>query len=131
VLFFTKKSDPSYLGMCFFLACAFAAAHAEEMKNWTSSVNATLTLIMLPASSFWFWPLHQPSGAQLDAMLRTGDGDAILMFASQAFLLFCYLWILILALRALKQPFSRPHNPAHALCLKDRPNRSTRPSVSL
>jgi len=111
VLLFSRKSDPSYLGMCFFLICIFVAVHAEQTKNWTSSFYAALTLVVMLVTSLWFQLL--PFYFKLHDMLWAGDKSAIAMFVSQSLLIFCYAWFLLAALHDL---------------LSQRPNRFIKPA---
>jgi hypothetical protein len=95
ILLFTKKSDPIYLSMCFFLLSAFTAAEVERGDSWPAWVYALLSFLVLPVASFWFWPLGEASAVQLHSMSMAGDRNALIMVAGQTLLLFCYVFFML------------------------------------
>src|ERR1700739_1591323 len=104
VLLVSKKSDTSYLGMCFFLLCAFVAFDADRGKRVMSSLYALLSLLALPIASFWYWPLQRESAVQLHALWLSGNRNAWIMIAMQALLAVSYLGLALGILRTVRRP---------------------------
>ncbi|MGC2163825.1 MAG: hypothetical protein WA634_18110 [Silvibacterium sp.] len=102
VLIFTKKSDPIYLTMCFFLLSAFTAVQVEGPSRWVAYPYALLSFLGLPIASFWFFPLHTASGIQLHALLLAGDRNAFIMAIAQILLLSSYALFLMKIFRELQ-----------------------------
>jgi len=101
LLVLSKKSFSSYLGMSFFPLCAFTAVKSQGARNAIAYVYALMSCVMLPAESFWFWPMHNATGVQLHERFLSGDPNSIIMLGSQALLLFCYTWFMSCLLREL------------------------------
>ncbi len=87
----SKKSDTSYLAMCFFLLCAFAAFDADRGKRTMSALYVLLSFLSLPIASFWYWPLNREGATALHAMWLSGNWVAWLMIAMQVSLVGCYV----------------------------------------
>ena len=104
VMLMNKKSDTSYLAMCFFLLCAFTAFDADRSRKAMSSFYALLSLLALPIASFWFWPLNRESAAQLHALWLSGNRNAWIMIAMQALLAISYLGLTLGILRTMYEP---------------------------
>jgi hypothetical protein len=103
MMLLNKKSDTSYLAMCFFLLCAFVAFEANRGKRAILMVYALLSFIGLPIVSFWYWPLQRQSAIQLHAMCLAGDRNALMMLAMQALLAVGYLGLAYGILRAMQE----------------------------
>ena len=73
LLLFSKKSDPIYLSMCFFLLSAFTAVQVEGLFRWVQYPYALMSLLGLPIASFWYWPLGAAGDVELHAMLLAGN----------------------------------------------------------
>lgn len=104
VMLVNKKSDTSYLGMCFFLFCAFVAFEANRGKHAMSWFYAVLSFLCLPIVSFWYWPLERQSAIQLHAMCLAGDWNALIMLAMQVSLVVSYAGLAFGILRAVREP---------------------------
>ena len=91
VMLMNRKSDTSYLGMCFFLLCAFAAFDADRGRRAMSGLYALLSLLALPITSFWYWPLNRESATQLHALWLSGSRNAWIMMGMQVLLALSYL----------------------------------------
>ena len=65
IMIVNKKSDTSYLGMCCFLLCAFAAFDADRGKRAMSAFYALFSWLSLPIVSFWYWPLNREGAPAL------------------------------------------------------------------
>jgi hypothetical protein len=89
-LIMNKKSDTSYLAMCFFLLCAFAAFDADRGRRAMSALYALLSWLSLPIASFWYWPLNREAGNVLHVMWLAGNKNAWLMMAMQVLLVGSY-----------------------------------------
>lgn len=83
VMMFNKKSDTSYLGMCFFLLCGFVAFDVDQGRRWMSNWYGLMTLIGLPIVSYWFWPLHMETPVILHRLWLSGSRNAWIMMAMQ------------------------------------------------
>jgi hypothetical protein len=103
-LIMNKKSDTSYLGMCFFLLCAFAAFDADRGKRAMSALYALLSLLSLPIASFWYWPLNRQAATVLHVMWLSGNRNASVMIAMQVLLVGCYTGLAWGILRTLQKP---------------------------
>lgn len=102
VMVVNKKSDTSYLGMCFFLLCSFVAFEADRGRRTMSALYTLLSAVALPIASFWFWPLHQESGTKLHALCVSGDRNGLVMLGMQVLLLLSYVglsWGLLRCIR--------------------------------
>jgi hypothetical protein len=104
VMMVNKKSDTSYLGMCFFLLCAFVAFETNCGRRAMIWFYAVLSFLSLPIVSFWYWPLQRQSAIQLHAMCLTGDRNALIMLAMQVLLVVSYLGLAFGILRAVREP---------------------------
>ena len=104
VMLVSKKSDTSYLGMCFFLLCAFAAFDADRGRRAMSSFYTLLSLLALPIASFWYWPLNRESATQLHALWLSGNQNAWIMMVMQALLAVSYLGLALGILRTVRGP---------------------------
>ena len=100
----SKKSDTSYLAMCFFLLCAVVAFEADRGARAMPWFYALLSFIGLPIVSFWYWPLKRQSGTQIHAMSLKGDRNALIMAAMQTLLAVGYLGLAAGILRLLRVP---------------------------
>jgi hypothetical protein len=103
-LIVNKKSDTSYLGMCFFLLCAFAAFDADRGKRATGAMYAVLSWLSLPIVSFWYWPLNRQASTSLHAMWLSGNVNAWLMIAMQILLVGSYIGLAWSMLRTVLEP---------------------------
>lgn len=109
VLLFTKKSDPIYISMAFFLVCALTVKEEEARPHgWTAYVYSLLSAIGLPVASFWFWPLHEATGPQLHTLMLKGNSAAVLMVAGQAVLIACYGWFSLKIIEGLRNTEHMP-----------------------
>jgi hypothetical protein len=99
-----SKSDTSYLAMCFFLLCAYAAFDADRGRRAAVWFYAMLSFLALPVVSFWFWPLAQPMGPQLHSLCLAGDRNAWIMLLMQILLAVSYAGLGIGILRAVREP---------------------------
>lgn len=100
----SKKSDTSYLAMCFFLLCAFVAFEADRGKRAMLWCYALLSLVGLPIASFWYWPLKRESATQIHALSLAGDRNALIMVAMQMLLAVGYLGLAAGILRLVREP---------------------------
>lgn len=103
-----KKSDTSYLAMCFFLLCAFAAFDADRGKRATGALYAVLSWISLPIASFWYWPLNREAAPALHVLLLSGSVKAWLMMAMQVLLVGSYIGLAWGMLRIVMEPAEAP-----------------------
>ncbi len=103
-LIMSKKSDTSYLAMCFFLLCAFAAFDADRGKRAMSALYALLSWLSLPIASFWYWPLNRQAATVLHVMWLSGNRNAWLMIAMQVLLVVCYTGLAWGILRTAQKP---------------------------
>ncbi|HEY2469852.1 MAG TPA: hypothetical protein VGI45_18680 [Terracidiphilus sp.] len=103
VLLMNKKSDTSYLGMCFFLLCGFIAFESDGGRKSTTWLYVLLSILALPIASFWYWPLKQPMGPQLHTLCRAGDRLAWSMLLMQTLLAVSYLGLAFKILRSVRQ----------------------------
>lgn len=103
-LIMNKKSDTSYLAMCFFLLCAFAAFDADRGKRTMSILYTLLSWLSLPIASFWYWPLNREAAPALHALLLSGSLKAWLMMAMQVLLVGSYMGLAWGLLRAVQSP---------------------------
>jgi len=104
VMLVNKKSDTSYLGMCFFLLCAFAAFDADRGRRTTAGWYALISLLALPIASFWYWPLNRESATQLHALWLAGNRNAWIMMAMQVLLAASYFGLTLGILRSVREP---------------------------
>jgi hypothetical protein len=104
VMLMNKKSDTSYLGMCFFLLCAFAAFETDRGRRAMASLYALLSLLALPIASFWYWPLNRESALQLHALWLAGNRNAWIMMAMQILLVAGYGGLMLGIVRTLREP---------------------------
>jgi hypothetical protein len=100
----SKKSDTSYLAMCFFLLCAFAAFDADRGKRTMSVLYVLLSFLSLPIASFWYWPLNREGATALHVMWLSGNLVAWLMMAMQVLLVGCYMGLAWGILRTAQGP---------------------------
>ena len=104
MMLINKKSDTSYLAMCFFLLSAFVAFEADRGR-WTMLwFYLLLSFIGLPIVSFWYWPLKRQPATQIHAMSLAGDRNALIMVAMQTLLAVGYLGLAAGILRLLRVP---------------------------
>jgi len=103
VMLVNKKSDTSYLGMCFFLLCAFVAFESDRGRRMSSVLYAVVSLLALPIASFWYWPLHIEPATQLHALWIAGDRNAWIMVLMQALLALSYLGLAAGMLRVMRE----------------------------
>jgi hypothetical protein len=99
-LIVNRKSDTSYLAMCFFLLCAFAAFDADRGRRTMSVLYVLLSWLSLPIASFWYWPLNRQPAVALHVMALSGNRSAWLMIAMQVLLVGSYIglaWGMLLA----------------------------------
>ena len=104
VMLMNKKSDTSYLGMCFFLLCAFAAFDADRGRRAMTGLYAVLSALALPIASFWYWPLNHETGPQLQALWLAGNRIALIMLAMQMLLVASYVGLMLGIVRAAREP---------------------------
>ena len=104
VMLVNKKSDTSYLGMCFFLLCAFAAFDADRGRRTTAGWYALISLLALPIASFWYWPLNRESATQLHALWLAGNRNAWIMMTMQVLLAASYVGLTLGILRSVREP---------------------------
>lgn len=104
VMLVNKKSDTSYLGMCFFLLCAFAAFEADRSRRAMAGLYALLSLLALPIASFWYWPLNRESAPQLHALWLAGNRNAWIMIAMQTLLVTAYVGLMLGIVRTVREP---------------------------
>jgi hypothetical protein len=107
VLLLNKKSDTSYLAMCFFLLCGFVAFESDRGKSTTVWFYVLLSFLALPIASFWYWPLKQPMGPELHTLCTAGDRHAWIMLLMQALLAASYLGLasgILRSVRTSKEP---------------------------
>ena len=102
VMLVNKKSDTSYLGMCFFLLCAFVAFEADRGRRVSSVLYAVMSLLALPIASFWYWPLHIEPATQLHALWMAGNLNAWIMVLMQALLAVSYVGLAAGMLRVIR-----------------------------
>jgi hypothetical protein len=102
VMLVNKKSDTSYLGMCFFLLCGFVASDADRGGQWMSNWYVLLTLFGLPVVSFWFWPLKMEQAVRLHALWLAGNRNAWIMMAMQVILELSYIGLVWGLLRTVR-----------------------------
>ncbi len=98
-----KKSDTSYLAMCFFLLCAFVAFEADHANRQMTAFYTLLSLTALPIVSFWYWPLDGQSAQELHALIIAGDRNAWIMVAMQILLAASYLGLAFGILRCVRE----------------------------
>lgn len=91
LLLFSKKSDPIYMSMCFFLLSAFTAVQMDRSSRWVQYPYTFVSLLGLPVASFWYWPLGSASNVELHAMLLAANPSAIVMVIGQILLLASYV----------------------------------------
>jgi len=103
VMLMNKKSDTSYLGMCFFLLCAFSAFEADRGGRTMVGLYALLSLLALPIASFWYWPLNRESAPQLHALWLSGDRNAWIMMVMQTLLVASYVGLTLGILRTVRK----------------------------
>ncbi len=104
VMLMNRKSDTSYLGMCFFLLCAFASFDADRGRRAMSGLYALLSLLALPITSFWYWPLNRESATLLHALWLSGSRNAWIMMVMQVLLAASYLGLALGILRTVGEP---------------------------
>jgi hypothetical protein len=104
IMIVNKKSDTSYLGMCFFLLCAFVAFDADRSRRAMSGLYAVLSFLALPIVSFWYWPLTREPATQLHAMWLSGNRNAWIMFVMQVLLVVSYAGLALGIVRGLREP---------------------------
>ena len=102
VMLMNKKSDTSYLGMCFFLLCAFAAFDADRGGRAMAGLYALLSLLALPIASFWYWPLNRESASQLHTLWVAGNRNAWIMMAMQTLLAVSYIGLMLGIVRTVR-----------------------------
>jgi hypothetical protein len=112
VMLMNKKSDTSYLAMCFFLLCAFVAFDADRSRRAMSGLYALLSLLALPIASFWFWPLDRESAPQLHALWLSGNRYAWIMMAMQALMAVSYLGLTLGIVYTVRDPLGSPAQDA-------------------
>ena len=103
VLLVNKKSDTSYLAMCFFLLCGFVAFAADCGNRGIVWLYVLLSGLSLPIASFWYWPLKQPMGPELHAQCLAGSRAAWAMLLMQALLAASYLGLAFGILRSVRR----------------------------
>ena len=103
VMIANKKSDTAYLGMCFFLLCAFVAFDADKGRAVSSFLYAVLSLLALPIASFWFWPLHIESATEMHVLWMAGSRNAWIMMLMQVLLLVSYIGLGAGMLRVIRE----------------------------
>ena len=89
LLLLSKKSDPIYLSMCFFLLSAFTAVQVEGLFR-SISVRADVAL----GASYCFLlvlAIRSAGDVELHAMLLAGNHCAIVMAIAQIVLLAAYV----------------------------------------
>ena len=104
VMIVNKKSDTSYLGMCCFLLCAFAAFDADRGNRAMSVLYSLFSWLSLPIVSFWYWPLNREGATQLHEMWLSGNRNAWLMTTMQLLLVACYMGLAWGILRTVLEP---------------------------
>ena len=107
VMLVNKKSDTSYLGMCFFLLCAFVAVEADRGRQGMSAFYALLSFLSLPIVSFWYWPLQRQAATELHRLCLAGDRNSLIMLVMQILLAAGYLGLWFGFMRASREPESR------------------------
>lgn len=104
MMLLNKKSDTSYLAMCFLLLCAFVAFDADRGKRVTTAAYAILSFVGLPVVSFWYWPLNGQPAVQLHAMCLAGNRMALIMLVMQMLLALGYGGLALGVLRQVRAP---------------------------
>lgn len=114
-----KKSDTSYLGMCFFLLCAFVAFDADRRRRASSIFYALISLLALPIASFWYWPLHHEPAKALHNLWMAGNRNAWIMVLMQVLLVASYLGLAMGMLRSIRRPLTEAEIRTEPMAVTD------------
>jgi hypothetical protein len=109
---FNGKTDTSYFGMFFFVACSLVAVWLERGRKSILFPYLAFTAVSLPVTSFWFGPMRHLEAEAIFPLWTKGDGTALLMMALQIVLLYSYFGLAYAAVRSLLE--SRRENAVSA-----------------